>query len=81
MYFMYLGAAFATSEAQASFLQAWTKLFVQKQVFYFLLIPGGSAPRPPFGRPSASEMSAFGLQNVGLRPPNGSPNGIQMGPK
>ena len=51
--------------------------------------PGGSAPRPPFSRPSASKMSAFGLQ-MGPRAPtdppkwipqNGSPNGTQMGPK
>ena len=45
--------------------------------------PGGSAPRPPFSRPSASIMSAFGLPDappqMGPRDPNGPQT--KMGPK
>ena len=56
---------------------SWHKSRRQTKSIYFL-IPGGFAPRPPFSRPSASIMSAFGLHNVGLRPPRrSSPNGSQ----
>ena len=33
--------------------------------FYVFFFPGGSAPRLPFSRPSASKMLAFGLQIYG----------------
>ena len=43
--------------------------------FLYGFFPGGSAPRPPFSRPSASVMSAFGLQ-MGPRAPTDPPEWI-----